>query len=90
MLGENVQSNIISSDRIACHSRGMDFATFNLHFTYLRTKIVDKLGLSYHSTQELNGLIDTELPGHPHFQCETLDIRGEELEFHYRDVLECI
>ena len=68
----------------------MDFAAFNLHFTYLRTKIVDKLGLSYCSTQELNGLIDTELPGRPHFQCETLDIGGEELEFHYRDVLECI
>jgi len=68
----------------------MDFAAFNLHFTYLRTKIVDKLRLSYRSTQELNGLINTELPGCPHFQCEILDIRGKELEFHYRDVPEYI
>ena len=68
----------------------MDFATSDFHFTDLRTKIVDKLGLSYRSAQELNGMIDTELPGRPHFQCETLDIGGEELEFHYRDVLECV
>ena len=40
--------------------------------------------------QALNGLIDTELPGRPHFQCDVLDIGGEELEFYYRDVLECI
>jgi hypothetical protein len=53
-------------------------------------KIVDKLGLSYGSVQELNHVIDTQLPGRPRFQCSALDIGDEELEFHWRDVLGCI
>ena len=63
---------------------------FNFHFTDLGTKIVDKLGLSYRSMQELNSMIDTELSGHSCFQCHVLDIGDEELEFFCRDVLECI
>jgi len=58
--------------------------------TNLRTKIVDKLSLSYSSVYELNNVIDTELPGRPHFQCNLLDIGDEELEFYSRDILECI
>jgi hypothetical protein len=56
----------------------------------LRTKIVDRLGLSYHSIQKLNGIIDTELPEHPHFQPNMLDIGDEQLEFYSRDILKCI
>ena len=52
--------------------------------------IVDRLGLSYNSVQKLNGMIDTELPGRPHFQPNVLDIGDEQLEFYSRDVLECI
>jgi len=58
--------------------------------TNLRTKIVDKLSLSYSSVYELNNVINTELPGRPHFQCNLLDIGDEELEFYSRDILECI
>ena len=68
----------------------MGFTMLNFHFTNLRAKIVDKLGLSYHSTQELNNMIDTELPGRPHFQCNVLYIGDKWLEFYCRDVLECI
>ena len=35
-------------------------------------------------------MIDTELPGHPHFQPNVLDIGDEQLEFYSRDVLKCI
>jgi len=63
---------------------------FNFHFTDLGTKIVDKLGLSYHSVQELNSMIDTELSGHSCFQRHVLNIGDEKLEFFCRDVLECI
>ena len=62
----------------------------NFHFTNSKTKIVDKLGLSYRSTKELNNMIDTELPGRPHFQCKVLYVGDERLEFYCRDVLECI
>ena len=51
------------------------------HFTNWRCKIVDKLGLSYHTTQELNSIIDTKLPGQPLFQCNLLSIGEERLEF---------
>jgi hypothetical protein len=60
------------------------------HFTNWRCKIVDKLGLSYHTAQELNSIIDTKLPGRPHFQCDLLSIREEQLEFFSRDILDCI
>jgi len=90
MLGQNVWPNITSSDRTASHSRGTDFTTFDFCFTNSRTKIVEKLGLSYCSVQELNNMIDTKLPGWPHFQCKVLDIGNEELEFYCRDILECI
>ena len=62
----------------------------HFNFTNLRTKIVDRLGLSYNSVQKLNGMINTELPGHPHFQPNVLDIGDEQLEFYSRDVLKCI
>jgi len=35
-------------------------------------------------------VIDTELPGWPRFQCNVLNIGGEQLEFYSQDVLECI
>jgi Plavaka transposase len=38
----------------------------------------------------MNDIIDTELPGRPPFLCKRLIIGHEHLEFHYRDVVECI
>jgi hypothetical protein len=51
---------------------------------------VDKLGLSFSSTKELNGIIDNTLPGRPHFKTRTLHIGGKTLELHFRDILACI
>jgi hypothetical protein len=51
-------------------------------------KIAD--GLSYNTVKELNGIIDTKLPGRAPFRCKTVKIGGERLEFHFRDVIECI
>ncbi|KAH9161635.1 hypothetical protein EDB89DRAFT_2116804 [Lactarius sanguifluus] len=53
-------------------------------------ELVDKLGLSYKTSAELNNLINKALPGRPSFQCEDLVIGGETLQFHYRDIVPCI
>jgi hypothetical protein len=90
MMGQNAWPNIIGSDRAAGHSRGMSIIMFNLYFTNLRTKIIDKLGLSYHSVKELNDMINMKLPGRPPFECKVLNIGDEWLEFYCHDILECI
>jgi hypothetical protein len=48
------------------------------------------IGLSYHTVKELNGIIDTKLPERAPFRCKIVNIGGERLEFHFRDVMECI
>ena len=53
-------------------------------------KIVDTLGLSYHSIKELNDIINTKIPGRPPFLRKGLVIGNEQLEFYCRDVIECI
>ena len=53
-------------------------------------KIVDTLGLSYRSVKQMNELIDTKIPGRPHFLCKKLFIGHEHLEFYCRDVIGCI
>jgi hypothetical protein len=53
-------------------------------------KVVDKLGLSYNSTKQLNNIIDNVLPGRPPFECRNLVIGGETLELYFRDILACI
>lgn len=53
-------------------------------------KVVDKLGLSYSSTKELNQIIDNMLPGCPAFERRELVIGGETLELYFRDILSCI
>jgi len=53
-------------------------------------KVVEKLGLSYKTANELNEIIDKELPGRPAFRCRELVIGGEQLEFHYREAIPCI
>ncbi|KAI9442877.1 hypothetical protein BJY52DRAFT_1206753 [Lactarius psammicola] len=53
-------------------------------------EVVDRLGLSYRTTKELNDIIDKALPSHTPFQCEDLTIEGEELQFHYHEIIPCI
>jgi hypothetical protein len=53
-------------------------------------KVVNKLGLSYNLTKQLNDIIDNVLPGRPPFECHNLVIGGETLELYFRDILACI
>ncbi|KAH8979861.1 hypothetical protein EDB86DRAFT_2814255, partial [Lactarius hatsudake] len=53
-------------------------------------EVVDKLGLSYHTPNELNNIIDKELPECPQFKCEDLIIAGNTFQFYLRDILQCI
>src|SRR5258708_7510201 len=67
------------------------------HSSFLNTmplihkiKVVEQLGLSYHTVKELNEMIDDELPGCPPFQCKEVTFNDERLEFYHRDILQCI
>ena len=53
-------------------------------------KVTDRLGLSYCTPNELNNIIDKELPGCPQFKCQDLVIAGETLQFYYHDIIPCI
>ncbi|KAH9953931.1 hypothetical protein BC827DRAFT_1273072 [Russula dissimulans] len=52
--------------------------------------VVEALGLSYRTVDELNAIIDKTLPGYPSFKSLAIKIGGEELQFHYRDILPLI
>lgn len=55
-----------------------------------RNQVADSLGLSYKSSEELNKIIDTQIPSErPRFKREEVEMGGEIFEFYYRDVLEC-
>jgi hypothetical protein len=55
----------------------------------MKFKVVESLGLSDRTVNELNSLVDS-LPGRPSFKCQNVLIGNEQLEFHFRDVLACI
>ena len=42
-------------------------------------KVVERLGLSYKTANELNQIINQELPGHPPFKSQELVIRGKSI-----------
>ncbi|KAH9171757.1 hypothetical protein EDB89DRAFT_1906741 [Lactarius sanguifluus] len=42
------------------------------------------------TSQELNKIIDEKLPRPPQFRCQELNIGGECLQFHHRDIIQCI
>ncbi|KAF8271908.1 hypothetical protein EI94DRAFT_1567196, partial [Lactarius quietus] len=52
--------------------------------------VIEALGLSYHTSRELNNIIDNDLPGTPAFKSKDFTIGGELLQFHYRDIILCI
>ncbi|PPQ63295.1 hypothetical protein CVT24_006740 [Panaeolus cyanescens] len=52
--------------------------------------IKEKLGLSYHTSDELNEIIDNKLPSRPQFRRHEVTIHGETVEFYSRDALECV
>jgi hypothetical protein len=89
-LGKDAWANILSNGR----ATGYSWCTCSLTSHYcdadIVIKIIDKLGLSFSSTKELNDIIDKMLPGRPPFECHNFDLGGETLEFYFRDVLSCI
>ncbi|KAL0573467.1 hypothetical protein V5O48_008494 [Marasmius crinis-equi] len=52
--------------------------------------VVDALGLSFKTTEELNRIIDNKLPGRPAFQRAEAIVAEEPFEFYHRDILDCI
>ncbi|THU87904.1 hypothetical protein K435DRAFT_680843 [Dendrothele bispora CBS 962.96] len=53
-------------------------------------KLVEKLELSFSSANELNSIIDKNLPSRPEFKTETIIVHGEAFEVYFRDILECV
>ena len=49
--------------------------------------MVENLGLSFRNTQELNRIIDEELPGRLKFKREEVHIGGESYNFHFREII---
>ncbi|KAI0281891.1 hypothetical protein BC826DRAFT_1111107 [Russula brevipes] len=47
--------------------------------------VVEKLGLSYQTANQLNNIIDHHLPGRPPFESNQVVIGNETLDFHCRD-----
>ncbi|KAH9061974.1 hypothetical protein EDB87DRAFT_391243 [Lactarius vividus] len=52
-------------------------------------EVVERLCLSYSTTNELNSIID-KLPGPPPFKSDVLEVGGEHLHFYHRDIILCI
>ncbi|KIK32509.1 hypothetical protein CY34DRAFT_18999 [Suillus luteus UH-Slu-Lm8-n1] len=53
--------------------------------------VCENLGLSYKNSQELNKIIDTEIPAHrPCFQRKEILVASEAFNVYYRDIIECV
>ncbi|KAH7873925.1 uncharacterized protein C8R40DRAFT_1171844 [Lentinula edodes] len=53
--------------------------------------VIEALGLSYRNSDDLNNIIDNELPSNrPSFTREEVVIAGQAFDFYKRDILECI
>ncbi|KAI9433522.1 hypothetical protein H4582DRAFT_1819834 [Lactarius indigo] len=53
-------------------------------------RVVDKLGLSFKNSMELNKIIDTQLPGRPSFKRMGVELGGEVFDVYFRDIMECV
>ncbi|KAJ3532150.1 hypothetical protein NMY22_g7861 [Coprinellus aureogranulatus] len=57
----------------------------------LGQQVVDKLGLSFGNSVELNKIIDSDIPSHrPAFTRESFTLGGEVFEIYKRNILECV
>ncbi|THU76369.1 hypothetical protein K435DRAFT_704958 [Dendrothele bispora CBS 962.96] len=52
--------------------------------------VAEKLGLSYSNTNELNLIIDNNLPSRPAFKRQEVVVQGQVFEVYFRDILECV
>jgi hypothetical protein len=53
-------------------------------------QVCERLGLSYHSSQQLNNIIDSSLPEIPKFQRDSVVMGGEVFEMYSRNIIDCI
>lgn len=54
-------------------------------------QVSERLSLSFKNANELNGIIDHELPaGWLKFKQEQMIVAGEAFDIYYRDVIECV
>ena len=51
---------------------------------------MEKLGLSFKNSRELNKIIDEQLPDRPCFKHEEIVIGGEAFDVYFRDIIVCI
>ncbi|THH26668.1 hypothetical protein EUX98_g7528 [Antrodiella citrinella] len=52
--------------------------------------VPEALGLSYHTTRQINQVIDKLPVSRPRFHCKEVTVGGEAFEVYYRDSLECV
>ena len=91
-MGEDARAKLNSSNGIVGNTRGMCFTLIvysTLRLTQVQ-KVVDALGLSFHTVKELNNKIDNNISGRLRFQCKKLTVNGEDLEFYSRDMIKSI
>ena len=90
-LGQDMWRNGISSHGLACDPWGRYTTTPSVcRGPNAQIKVVGRLGLSYRTANQLNDIIDKNMPGLPPFECQKLKIGHECLDFHHRDTLQCI
>lgn len=53
-------------------------------------QICDALDLSYKNTDQLNKIIDTQLPKRPSFRRHEVVVAGKSFDFYARNIIECI
>lgn len=53
-------------------------------------QVYEHLGLSYHSLQQLNNIIESSLPEIPKFQQEPVVMGGKVFEMYSRNIINCI
>ncbi len=89
-LGQDAWANFNGSDWVNGHSRCEWTASLVYYIANGPWKVVERLGLSYKTTNELNHIIDEELPRHPPFKTQGLVIGGEHIQLQFRDIIPCI
>ncbi|KAI0027825.1 hypothetical protein K488DRAFT_60342 [Vararia minispora EC-137] len=53
-------------------------------------EVIGRLGLSYHSSRDLNDTLRSSLPGRPSFSRSTIEVVGQTYELYLRDAMECV
>ena len=53
-------------------------------------KLHNTLGLSYNFANELNKIIDENLPYRPHFECQEIVVASEAFDVYFHDIIQCI